>query len=135
NDPKSSQKPQWGKLSSRALNRGDFVFRVPGLYQAILEERFNNNEKHWLMFSNDSEARAEVNEGYYFMGSKVNEWHFSTIPVALNQSSDFQIQCTVKKLNGVDNYFFGLIWGFKDSKNFYNLDITGDGRVAVTRKQ
>jgi len=29
NDPHSSQKPQWGKISSRALNRGDFVFRVP----------------------------------------------------------------------------------------------------------
>ncbi|HKQ79230.1 MAG TPA: tetratricopeptide repeat protein [Blastocatellia bacterium] len=29
NDPKSSQKPQWGKISSRALNKGDFVFRIP----------------------------------------------------------------------------------------------------------
>lgn len=29
NDRKSSQKPQWGKVSPRALNRGDFVFRVP----------------------------------------------------------------------------------------------------------
>lgn len=135
NYSRGSQTPRWGKIRDPILDKGDFVFRVPGRYQAILEERFDNNDNHWAVFSKDTESRAEVNKGYYILGSKIDEHNISTVPVTLNQNSDFQIQCTMKKLSGVDNYFYGLIWGYKDSDNFFNLDITGDGRIAVTKKE
>src|SRR5262245_8895490 len=44
NDPKSSQKPQWGKISSRALNKGDFVFRIPGEAEATANTRSRTDD-------------------------------------------------------------------------------------------
>lgn len=103
--------------------------------RVIFHETFDNNNRRWPLFANSAEARAEIKDGSFLLGSRANEWYFCTTPMSLNQNDDFEIQCTVKKLRGVDNHFFGLIWGLKDYSNFYNLALTGDGRVAVTKKE
>lgn len=105
------------------------------LSRVILNEPFDNNNRRWPLFANNAEARAEIKGGSFLLGSRANEWYFCTTPLSLNQQDDFEIQCTVKKLRGVDDHFFGLIWGLKDYGNFYNLTLTGDGRIAVTKKE
>lgn len=100
----------------------------------LLDERFVDNRNHWYE-STDPAAPATILGGSYLLGSKPNQWRFATTRVSLPASGDFDLQTTVKKVRGDDHYFFGLIWELNDDQNFSNFAITGDGRVAVTRKR
>jgi CHAT domain-containing protein len=100
----------------------------------LLEERFEDNRNHWYE-SMDPVAPATIRGGRYLFGSKPNEWRFATTGVSLPASGDFELHATVTKVRGDDRFFFGLIWELNDDQNFSNFAITGDGRVAVTRKR
>lgn len=101
--------------------------------KVILADAFNDNRNKWFV-SSDATAPGGVELGRYKLGSKRNEWRFTTIPVALDPSQPFRISVKVTKLRGDADYFYGLMWGVRDSENFFNFAITASGHVAVTAK-
>jgi hypothetical protein len=119
----------------REILRGWAVILSDQAGQIIFEERFDESSSYWPGFFVDAEARAEIREGHLLLGSRAGEWYFQVVPVALNQNDDFKIECTAQKLAGADNSLYGLIWGMKDSDNFFTLVISGDGRFVVSKKE
>jgi hypothetical protein len=101
----------------------------------LFEEHFSNNSHQWLEGSSD-ERRFAITDGNYIIESKVEDsvW-FATVPVAITQSENFKIECTVKKIDGVSNFGYGLLWGLKDRDNFYYFLINDDGKFTFAKKQ
>jgi hypothetical protein len=102
--------------------------------RSFLEESFEDNRNSWY-HSSDPAAPATIRNGSYLFGSKAGEWRFSTILVPLPASRDFELRTTVEKVLGDDGFFFGLIWELDSGQDFSNFALTGDGRLAVTRKR
>jgi hypothetical protein len=101
----------------------------------LFEEHFDNNSRQWLESSSD-ERRLAITDGHYVIESKVeNASWFATRPVAITQTEDFKIECTARKIEGVNNFGYGLLWGVKDRDNLYYLSIMGNGKFTVTKKQ
>jgi hypothetical protein len=98
----------------------------------LLFERFDNNRNNWYESYYDPPSR--VRDGVFRFTSRPSEWYFSTVPLPLDELQDFRIKCKARKAGGADDYFFGLIWGFSNPDNFFNLAITGDGHLAVSEK-
>ncbi len=102
--------------------------------RVIFLDRFVDNQNNWYR-SQDPSAPARVENGHYLFGSNAGGFRFATMPVPLDQDRDFRIQCTVTKISGTEDFFYGLIWGLLNGDNFFNLAITASGHVAVTRKK
>ena len=107
---------------------------TPDFGTVLLNDDFRDNGNRWLVAS-DTHRRFNVSGGRYTMSSATADGYTSSIPIEIGQGSDFQIRCRVTRSSGVDNFFFGLIWGKRDEENFFDFAITGQGNVAVARKQ
>lgn len=112
---------------------GNFYFSQPHA-QVIFEEHFDKNDRRWLEFSNNN-AQFAVTDGGYVIESKTEGGRFATKPIAIGPKEDFKIECRVTKVEGVDNFGYGLVWGAKNNKNYYYFAISGDGKFSVTRIQ
>jgi len=105
---------------------------MPNAPTTIFEEHFNNNNRGWPEISNNNAQFAVTNNGYV-IESRTGGWWFASKPIAINQDEDFKIECSLKKIVGVDNFGYGLIWGLKNDKNYYHFVITGEGRFVISR--
>jgi TolB-like protein len=92
----------------------------------IFEEHFTDNIHGWLLV-NDQDKRFEIVNGKYVIESKKGGNWITSRKIPLNQSADFKINMTVKKISGTDNYGFGMSWGCKDVNSYYMFVITGSG--------
>jgi hypothetical protein len=100
----------------------------------LFEEHFTNNSRQWFE-STSEERRHTVKDGTYVIESKVGGYGYATKPIAIPQGENFKIECTVRKIEGVDNFGYGLLWGLKDRDNFYNISIFGEGTFVVEKKE
>lgn len=110
----------------------DAVVEKPKSSMVLFEEHFNNNNRRWLEFSN-KDAQFSVVDNGYVLESKTGGWWFTFKRVDINQDEDFKIECSLKKVEGVDNFAYGLMWGIKDDKNYYHFVIMGEGKFAVAK--
>jgi hypothetical protein len=99
--------------------------------QVIFEEHFDDNNRGWLVFSNN-DAEFSLTDGGYVMEGKVAGFRVASKPVAINQQEDFRIECTVTHVSGVNNFGYGVMWGVKD-RSYYYFAISSDGQFTVTR--
>lgn len=90
----------------------------------LFEERFISNEKGWFIV-NDKEKRFEIVNGKYILESKKGGSWISTRKIPIDQTSDFRIDMNVEKMSGTDDYGYGLVWGMRDLKTYYQFVITG----------
>lgn len=118
----------------RATEEIELRRQFPEFGTTVINEQFDGNKNQWRVAS-DPDSRFAVEGGHYSISSDTTNAHFSTVPLPLKGESDFQIRCRVTKRSGVNEYFYGLVWGLKDEKNFFVLSITGDGNVAVARSK
>jgi len=82
----------------------------------LFEEHFSNNHRQWVESANDA-RRLAVTDGHYVIESKVKDagWYtYTTVPVAITQHQNFKIACKTSKIEGVNDFLYGLIWGLKD---------------------
>ena len=107
---------------------------TPDFGTVLLNDDFRDNRNRWPVVS-DTHRRFDVSEGRYTLSSATADGYTSSLPIEIDEGSDFQIRCRVTKRSGVSNFFFGLIWGKRDEENFFHFAITGQGNVAVARKR
>jgi hypothetical protein len=91
--------------------------------QRLFEEHFTTNNRQWFEGTSE-ERRFALTDGVYVIESKVagKRW-YATKPVAITQSDNFKIECTARKIEGGNNFGYGLIWGLKDRENYYYFTI------------
>lgn len=101
----------------------------------LYEEHFDNNNRQWFTFSNES-GNGEIRDGKYILKSTREyggDFSFITKPVAINQNEDFKVELVLSKIEGNVNWAYGLVWGLSDSKNFYSFFIENDGKFAIQK--
>ncbi|MCK9196712.1 MAG: CsgG/HfaB family protein [Syntrophales bacterium] len=111
---------------SRALLESLFGSSAKLKVSPIFEEHFKDNIHGWYLV-NDQDKRFEIVSGKYIIESKRGGSWITSRRIPLNQSADFQIDMTVQKISGTDDYGFGMIYGEKNVNNAYIFVITGSG--------
>ena len=101
----------------------------------ILFEGFNDNKNNWSE-KNDQNVELAVTNGDYIFNHKRNErgWN-STIDKYFDTSRNFSITAQIKKVSGVLNNGFGIIFGRKDNDNQNQFFISGDGSFIIKKTE
>jgi hypothetical protein len=125
NKLESSVKPSESPKPIEKVRASDLIWSL-----VVFEDRFDANIHQWLEEST-SDYSFEVKEGKYIIEQKTEGGRFASRPIAINQTDDFKIECTLQKINGINGYAYGPVWGLKDYNNYHYFWITGDGRFVV----
>lgn len=99
--------------------------------KTILFEGFNNNDNNWpTKFSND--VTLNVTGGDYIIDHKrsTGGW-VGTSEIKFDTSRDFRIAAQIKKVSGIQNNGFGLVYGRRDNDNQNMFLISGNGSYKI----
>lgn len=105
---------------------------IPSTSSVLFQDEMDNNDHKWKL-------REEVNRSYSFLDGRYvmdnrskDMYYWSTMETAgLADSLNFVIEAKLRKVSGIENNTFGLIWGYKDEQ-FYTFGITGDGQYRIS---
>ncbi len=103
--------------------------------EVIFEDLFNNNAKNW---PNKMQGGVDMymRGGKYYFHHKRNESAWMTNQqMAIDESRDFYVEASIQKISGEENYGHGLIWGFKDWKNYFSFNTTSTGFFRVSKEE
>jgi hypothetical protein len=108
-----------------------FWYQSNAQQEILLNEEFENNNNGWTE-QNKKEARSYVRDGKYVCD--VNSGAFfmdQLIPINLNTSRDFVIECTLTKKRGDASY--GLSWGADGIGSRYNFMVFSKGTYSIQK--
>ena len=116
-------------INQGSNNNNSYTNNTTG--KSILFEGFNNNDNKWTSSSNSS-ADVYVSNGNLTINHKRTSGGWApTIYKYLNSSRDFRIEAQFKKISGVQNNGFGLVFGRKDNDNENKFFITANGSYII----
>ena len=103
--------------------------------KTIMFEGFNNNSNNWATtYSND--ADVYVANGNLTINHKRTSGAWApTIYKYINTSKDFSILARFKKVDGIQNNGYGIIFGQKDKSNRNRFLITGGGSYLISKEE
>lgn len=92
----------------------------------IFEERFNDNVNEWgIELTANHECR--ISEGkYIFTHNRDKGAWTSWVTIEMDERLNFEIECDVRHVNGINNHGYGIIWGMKDCDNYFSFDISAN---------
>lgn len=99
--------------------------------KTVLFEGFNNNENNWATINNENATLEIKNGDYIFDHKRENGGWNSSITKKIDINKDFKILAQVKKISGINNNGFGIIFGRKDSDNQNEFFITSGGHFMI----
>jgi hypothetical protein len=101
----------------------------------VLQQEFYN--KGSFITGNDSNRELKVSNGRYYFTQKNKEssYFVTSGNIYLDTSKDFEMETSIQKISGEQNYGIGFIYDYKDSKNYSEFNFSPNGyiRVAETR--
>ena len=104
-------------------------------YTTVFYESYINNSNNWAVKSSPK-VSLEIKDGSYHFAHYQKKLGWSThLRINLDQERDFIIETKIKKISGIQNNGFGLIWGRKDSDNQYVFMISGNGYFKIKKEQ
>lgn len=99
----------------------------------ILFEGYNDNSNGWAT-KNDKNVELAVTNGDYIFEHKRNNYGWnSTIEKYFDTNRNFSITAQIKKVSGITNNGYGIIFGRKDNDNQNQFFISGDGSFIVKK--
>lgn len=99
--------------------------------QTILFDGFNDDTNKWSS-SDNSSAEVYVSGGNLTINHKrTNGGWAPTVYKYVNSSRDFSMEAQFKKISGVQNNGFGIVFGRKDNDNENKFFITAGGSYIV----
>ncbi len=94
--------------------------------ETVMDDDFNNNTNNWYT-GRTGEYDYSVQNGVYRMEAfGGSEWSLFK-DVGLYTWDNFSFEAVLTKRSGVNNYAYGLLWGYQDTDNKYVYGISGDG--------
>jgi hypothetical protein len=98
-------------------------------------ENFADTSNGWFIGDTPGMKGEIKNSRYYLEQKNQGTMSLSWSNLSVNENSDFQIETSVKFLNGADNFGFGLLWGLKegDTPGFYSHMIAPNGSHCVMK--
>lgn len=95
--------------------------------QVLLDERFYHNSRSWPEYDADNSSCRVLNGSYQTEIKKEDGTWMGSIVLPMEEKQDFTIEAVLERIDGIDNYGYGLAWGVRDVNNFYYLNITANG--------
>lgn len=95
---------------------------------------FSNNNNRWVERNND-QASLNIHDGYYHFSNKIQKQYISLLDLKVREFYDFIIEAKFTKVSGVDNYGYGIVWGGKNTKNYYEFLISENGYYAYAKQE
>lgn len=94
--------------------------------ETVIDDDFYNNNNDWYTGrTGDYDYRVE--RGVYRMEAfGGSEWSLYK-DVGLKTYDNFSFEVVLNKVSGVNNYAYGILWGYQDADNKYTYGISGDG--------
>jgi peptidoglycan hydrolase-like protein with peptidoglycan-binding domain len=100
----------------------------------IFDEDFNDNSREWYE-NDDEECTIQVDRGFYVFDHKRAEGSWYTWQkVPIDAQKDFSIETTISKVDGLEKFGYGLLWGLKDINNFYEFCVSPNGYYRVAKE-
>lgn len=96
--------------------------------KVLLQDKFNDNLNVWTI-SIGKNFKTDISGGRYIIENKDTSTLLTTqlFPTKIDQKTNFKIEAEIKKISGLDNNSYDLVWGFKDKNNFYSFGVAGNG--------
>lgn len=132
------------KNNKTALNFLSFFLIISSLagagfaqssYNTIFYDNFSSNSKDWPV-KNNANVTLEIRNGYYYFThhNKTKGWSAHK-QIRIVESRDFIIETKIKKISGIQDNGFGLIWGRKDTDNQFAFIISGNGYFKIKKER
>jgi len=101
--------------------------------KTILFEGYNNNNNNWAIVD-DADRTFEIKEGDYHLSHKrdFGGWS-SSIEKEIDTKRDFKISAQIKKISGVTNNGFGIVFGRLNNDNQNQFFISADGSYNIKK--
>ena len=93
----------------------------------LMEDKFSDNRNRWIEDETTGITR-KIRDGVYYIKNKDDSvcWHSSIAVEQLDQLRDFEIEASVKILDGKGNY--GITWGGQGIKYYHEFRFSTNGR-------
>lgn len=99
----------------------------------VFIDYFDDNSNEWPE-GKVKDLECKIEDGKYIIDYKSKESSYAFCKtVKLDQSKDYVIEANMVKIDGSDEYGYGITFGYKDSKDNYDFIITGYGQFAVIK--
>lgn len=104
---------------------------TPNPTQALFRDDFSQDRLLWDVFA-EADGQAQIADGLMTISVSA-PWSVAFSMAAINVS-DFDV--TVKAIleTGEPTNSYGIVFRYVDERNFYRLDLTGDGLWGVSRR-
>lgn len=102
----------------------------------VYQEEFSS-QGNWTKDNNDIRELYVSNGKYYFEHKRKEGFReFSTRTFYLNKSKDFEIETSILKISGEQDYGMSFLFDYKDDTNYREFGITSTGyfRVAESKE-
>lgn len=96
----------------------------------IFEDSFNDNTNNWGEI-NTRQTKIKISNGKYLFSHRANKdpTYATWKSIDFTGYEDFIIEANIKKIDGVNNYGYGILWGGSDMiKNHFRFEIAGIGQ-------
>ena len=92
----------------------------------VYTEQFDNNNQSWVIGNNDTRELKIFNGRYYFDNKKESSWTVSSKTFNLTSSQNFEIETSIQKISGVNNYGYGFYLK-KQNADAIEITVSGSG--------
>lgn len=98
----------------------------------IYQEEFNS-QGTWTKDNNSIRNLYVANNKYYFEHKKNENYReITTRTFYLNTAKDFEIETSITKISGIQDYGMSFLYDYKDSDNYAEFGITATGYYRVS---
>lgn len=112
---------------SNILKENSLITRTK-VQKVLFEDSFDNNNNRWNTEQNGNSCIRRIGEGTYTFENRARQANGALSKAYLPPVDGFTLQCLANHKSGVDSTGFGLMWGFKDWKNFQEFTINSKGK-------
>lgn len=97
----------------------------------VFQQEFNS--KGSFITGNNSNREVKVSNGRYYFTHKNNEssYYVTSGSIYLDKDRDFELETSIQKISGEQNYGIGFIYDYKDSDNYSEFDFSPNGYIRV----
>ncbi len=97
----------------------------------LFYDDFGQNRGLWELFNEDG-ATSQIANGQ--LSISITEPHTVAFSISALNISDFELTIQTSVAGGGLTNSYGLVFRYVDNRNFYRLDLTGDGLWGVSRR-
>jgi len=116
------------------LNPADYNFSKGLKLQYLLQDDFTKFNNYWLLGIEENSWSQTIEDGRLVFQSLTNKTKEDLIPVIIDQKRDFEIETSIRFVEGKMDKAYGLQWGkavnpFKQ----YDFLLTGGGHYSIDK--